>query len=177
MATSQALHVTSDMTAVFTFHLSHTSDGTQGLCGRRTEKSNVPLGWYGTKREGPAQHHRYCVRCARLAEEELLSAGISLPLKKRDELLRRREFTELCGAPIDTSKPMEVDWHEEIRLAALRARDRVRANDTQDLRDQIFEAVDSNVSATIFGSVFSGDDAFTERCFAMFVHCREMKLF
>src|SRR6266702_192698 len=114
MVSPNALQVTSDATAIFTFHLSHTGDEAKGLCGRRTETSDVPLSWYGTKRDGNAVHYGYCIRCARLAEDALRSAGISLPLKKRDESALRREFAELCGAPIDPSKPMEVDWHEEI---------------------------------------------------------------
>ncbi|MBV8248465.1 MAG: hypothetical protein JO200_08430 [Comamonas sp.] len=85
--------------------------------------------------------------------------------------LMRKDFQELCGAPIDTDHQMEEDWHEEIRLTALRSRDRLRLFDCMEMRDQIMESVEGDVDAAIFGSVFADDPDMVERCLVHFVRC------
>lgn len=85
--------------------------------------------------------------------------------------LMQINFKELCGIPIDTDHQMEVGWHEEIRLTALRFRDRLRLFDRREMRDQIMESVEGNVDAIIFGGVFADDPDMVERCLVHFVRC------
>lgn len=171
---SKSLRVTADATAMCVFHISHEGDEAIALCGRATEASDVPLSAYGSPRGG---HDCYCERCARLAEDALRSEGVRVPLKPRDVTALRAEFAMLSGRPLNSSQPMEMDWHEEYRLAALSCRDQLRSSDSKKLRDQIMGLVNNDVSARIFGSVFAADRDLDEKCFAVFVHCREMRLF
>lgn len=74
-------------------------------------------------------------------------------------------FNELAGKPINVEQPMEVDWWEEYRQMALRAKGRLQRNDSVELREQIADCLKAgDVACRIFGAVFVGDDDMVLRC-------------
>lgn len=79
--------------------------------------------------------------------------------------LKPEPFNVLAGKPINVEQPMEMDWWEEHRQQALRAKNRLQRNDSIELRDQIAEFLeDGPVTCQIFGAVFASDADMVQRC-------------